>query len=288
MRKTRVLAALAPALFAALLLSACGGVPLRNQRSSDEVKVIHDLRYWSGEGSSAQRNVLDVYLPTTGTKWPTMIVVHGGAWTVGGKRYMGNVGYALAENGIAAVCINYRLSPGVKHPSHIKDVARAVAWTVENLPRYGAETREVFLLGHSAGGHLVSLAGVKESYLEHEGVKKSRIAGVVSISGVYEINHEILESVFGTNRETWRKASPMNYVDGDDPPFLILFAQNEMHGAVPLVKQAEDFYQELRSNNVDVQIYEIPGANHNTIVGQVGKGNSRTLQLVLKFIDEHE
>ena len=42
-----------------------------------------------------------------------------------------------ASQGIGTVVINHCLSPGVKHPEHIKDVARALAWTVKNIEKYG-------------------------------------------------------------------------------------------------------------------------------------------------------
>lgn len=278
------LISLAVALVGATM-SACG-LATKPRSSSDDVQVINNVRYWSGEGRD-ERQILDIYVPRKGSGWPTAVIVHGGAWVTGGKRYMGNIGYALAENGIAAVCINYRLSPEYRHPAHVTDVARAIAWTKKNLPKYGADTNKVFLIGHSAGGHLVSLVSVKEKYLKDQGLSSNDLAGVMPISGVYEIDTDVLEPVFGSDREKWKDASPIRFVDKGDPPFMILFADNEMKGAIPLVRQAEEFYQELRDAGVEASIHEIDGSNHNTIVGQVGKSGSQTLRLMLRFIDEH-
>jgi len=75
----------------------------------------------------------------------------------------------------------------VKHPEHIKDVARAFAWTVKNCEKWGGRPDQIFLAGHSAGGHLVSLLATDESYLKAEGLKLSDIKGVMAISGVYRI-----------------------------------------------------------------------------------------------------
>ena len=44
------------------------------------------------------------------------------------------------------------------------------------------------LVGHSAGGHIVSLLALDESYLQQAGVDADSIKGIVSISGVYSHN----------------------------------------------------------------------------------------------------
>ena len=97
------------------------------------------------------------------------------------------VGRYLASRGIGAVLPNYRLSPSVKHPEHVKDVARAFAWTRAHIGAYGGRPDEMFLVGHSAGGHLVSLLATDETYLRAEGLSTADVRGVVSVSGVYLI-----------------------------------------------------------------------------------------------------
>jgi acetyl esterase/lipase len=215
------------------------------------------------------------------------VVVHGGAWVAGSKNLVANIGYALAESGVAAVCVNYRLSPFVDHPAHVQDVSRAVAWTRANLGEYGADTSRIFLIGHSAGGHLVSLAGTKSVYLGDQGIDNADLSGVIAISGVYAIDNDVFELIFGDDPDEWAKASPINYASADDPPFMVLYAQNDMDDEVDLAAQAEEFYAELRAQGVEASLYEIPGANHNSIIGQIGKGGSASEQLILDFIDSH-
>jgi acetyl esterase/lipase len=119
-----------------------------------------------------------------------LLLVHGGAWMHGDNRCCGlysAVGEFFASQGIGCVLTNYRLSPWVKHPEHIKDVARAFAWTHAHIAGFGGRPDRVYLLGHSAGGHLVSLLATDESYLCAEGLSSKDIRGVISVSGVYRI-----------------------------------------------------------------------------------------------------
>src|SRR5262249_10941217 len=114
---------------------------------------------------------------------------------IGDKNLLGlyrGFGRFLARHGIVAVMINYRLSPAVKHPEHVKDVARAFAWTRRHIKDYGGDPDRIFLCGHSAGGHLVSLLATNQEYLKDKCLDlkdedRAAIRGVISVCGVYLI-----------------------------------------------------------------------------------------------------
>lgn len=154
------------------------------------VEVIRDVVYYNGPDKDHHRHKVDVFLPRGKKDCPVVLLVHGGAWMLGDNRCCGlysSVGEFLASQGIVAVLPNYRLSPHVKHPKHIQDVARAFAWTKNYIAEFGGRPDEIFLLGHSAGGHLVSLLTTDEKYLKSEGMEAADIKGVVSVCGVYRI-----------------------------------------------------------------------------------------------------
>ncbi len=132
------------------------------------------------------------------------MLVHGGAWVMGDNRCCGlytSVGEYLAGRGIGVVVPNYRLSPGVKHPEHVKDVARALAWTRTFIGTFGGSPDKIFLAGHSAGGHLVSLLATDDTYLKAVGLRTRDIKGVISICGVYRIPAGKMEVTLGGDSE---------------------------------------------------------------------------------------
>jgi acetyl esterase/lipase len=92
---------------------------------------------------------------------------------------------------------NYRLSPSVRHPVHARDVARAVRWTHDHIAERGGDPARMYLMGHSAGGHLVALLSTDESYLKAEGLAARDIKGVIPVSGVYHIPPGTLEVAIG-------------------------------------------------------------------------------------------
>jgi acetyl esterase/lipase len=154
------------------------------------VDRLEGIPYCGGAEADAERHRLDLFLPRGRTGYPVLLMVHGGAWMIGDNRCCGlysAVGEFLAGQGIGCVVANYRLSPAVKHPEHIKDVARAFAWTHKHIAEFGGRPDRIYLLGHSAGGHLVSLLTTDESYLRAEGLRNADIRGVIAVSGVYRI-----------------------------------------------------------------------------------------------------
>src|SRR5262249_46346472 len=151
---------------------------------------IRDLAYYDGPDADPYRHRLDLFLPKGRKGFPVVVLVHGGAWIVGDNRCCGlysSVGEFLASQGIGAVLPNYRLSPQVKHPEHIHDVARAFGWTRNHISEYGGCPDKLFLAGHSAGGHLVALLATDEKYLKAQGLRTADIKGVIAVSGVYRI-----------------------------------------------------------------------------------------------------
>lgn len=191
--RTRFLAA----ALLALALSACRvtDIPFwgRSEHAPADpcgVERIRGISYYDGPQANPGKHKLDLFLPRGKTDCPVVILVHGGAWIMGDNRCCGlysSVGEFLASQGIAAVVPNYRLSPTVKHPEHIKDVARAFAWTRKHIGEHGGRADEIFLIGHSAGGHLVALLATDERYLQAEGCRAGDIKGVIGLAGVYNI-----------------------------------------------------------------------------------------------------
>jgi acetyl esterase/lipase len=146
------------------------------------------------EGGEA-RQTLDVFAPRGARRAPVVLFIHGGTWMFGDKNFFGryrSAGRFLARHGVVAVLANYRLSPRVKHPGHVKDVARAFAWVRAHVAEYGGDPDRIVLCGHSAGGHLVALLATDESYLKDPALKltdrdRRALRGVIGVCGVYRI-----------------------------------------------------------------------------------------------------
>lgn len=200
---------------------------IEHPREDCAVEHVKDVGYYDGPRLDRTRHKLDLYIPRGRTDFPVVMLVHGGAWLFGNNRWGGlysSVGECLASKGIGVVMPNYRLSPAVKHPEHIRDIARAFAWTHSNIARYGGDTKQLFLVGHSAGGHLVSLLATDEQYLKAEGRSSADIRGVVSLSGAYSIPPGRIDlHLFGTSPDSLRLTAFAPFRGESDPQRKRLF-----------------------------------------------------------------
>jgi len=257
-------------LCAVLLLTA----PASCFAAGNETAVLKDIPYRSD--AKDRRATLDIYLPPrSAAKPPLLIFVHGGFWLLSDDEY--RIGPSIAANltrdGVAVALVRYRLAPAHRHPAQAEDVAAAVGHLIKRADEYGFDPKRVYLGGHSAGGHLVSLVALDRNYLKRQGLPPGALAGVISISGLYDLapswpvsdnQKQAVEKAFGSDSKILRQASPIAFVRSDAPPFLILNAFQEFTG-FPL--DARRFADALRGAGAKaVQQSMFKGADHFSIV----------------------
>lgn len=273
--------------FAALLPAARAddgaGVKIRTGGSYD-VDTVRALAYVDGQDADPVRHKLDLYLPKGRKDYPVLFFVHGGAWRFGSKESYGPLGRTFAKNGIGVVVINYRLSPKVKHPAHIEDVAKAFAWTHRNIGKYGGRADQIFVSGHSAGGHLVALLCTDPSHLGREQLTVQAVKGMIPMSGVYTIPAGLLKEAFGTDEKVCTAASPLTHVKGDHPPALILYADKDY----PFLDvMGEQFCKKLKGCRCEASSLKVNNRTHITIIVQVASEADPATQAMLEFIARH-
>ncbi len=276
-----------PAYLALLagVVAFAGTVRADDEPKTYEVKTIKDVTYYEGDDADKVKHKLDLYLPKDKEGFPVFFFVHGGAWVHGDKNFLNLysfLGTYFAKHGVGVVVTNYRLSPGVQHPEHVKDVARAFAWTYKNIEKYGGRPDALFVGGHSAGGHLSALLVVDDTYLKAEGLSTAKIKGVMPISGVYDIPDKFFPQVFGKDEDVHRKAAPLYHVKGGLPPFLILYADKDMPGCDK--DQAEAFAKGLNDKGTKATTLEIKESNHYLIILNTASGKGAAPQAMLDFI----
>lgn len=243
------------------------------------------------------KQALDLYLPapdsTGASRPPIAIFVHGGVWAMGDRTQGANVGRALSQAGAVTAVLSYRLAPAHPHPAQIEDVAKAVAYLVHQRDAR-ADSNRVFLIGHSAGGQLVSLLALDPSWLTAEGIDPKVIAGVAALSGIFDLDSpfgdpgqdtgkDYVERVFGPPGPTWRAASPIAHLAGADTtrPFLLVMAERDYAG---IRTQTETMRAALTAAHVPVELADVPGRDHYELVNAIGSEGDSLTVLLRRFI----
>jgi len=308
------------ALISTLLVVLAGGGPVTAEEAKSgegassgplRVRVVRNVSYYQGAGADEKLHRLDMYLPEGQKDFPVLVFIHGGGWSRGDKNELGiynALGRCFARQGIALVCPNYRLSPSVKHPEHVRDIARAFAWTFRNIARYGGRPDELFVGGHSAGGHLAALLAADETYLMAEGMTLGAIRGALPLSGLFtipgprnpqlekatglalpyktvlpaEVGYALFSVVFGDDPRVRQLASPIAHVAANLPPFLILCGDNDL----PFCGRpwAEAFCNALRAKDGHADFWEMSKRNHVSILWNATYDTDPATQRMMSFI----
>jgi acetyl esterase/lipase len=177
-----------------------------------------------------------------------VILLYGNSFTEGyaSRSQLNSAAADLAAHGYVAFNVDYRLLTSKagenSWPGQLDDVQRAVRWIRANAATYGVDPERVASYGLSSGGLLAAMLGVRETRdnsVEALAQYSSRVNGAVSVVGVYDLsipfaleddNRVVRNLLGGTIAEVpaaYRDASPIEWVDGDSAPFLILHSGDD-------------------------------------------------------------
>lgn len=272
-----------------MLSLVCLWLLLLGRTPMPDIRMMTDIPY-NPSPDAHPRQVLDLYLPTT-DNFAVVLYVHGGAWVGGNKDLYANIGNTLAQAGYGVAIINYRLSPEFTHPAHTQDGAMAVKWLYDHIADYGGNPHSLFLTGHSAGGHMVSLLTLDHQYLDAVDIDRSIIKGVIAYSGLYWIDDWIMgwaKNAFSDDEAERRAASPIHLVEnaveaGDIPPFLMIASENDYPQL--LVEQA-DMGNKFDEYHVAYTAYVIDDRDHFGLVTRIGTPDDHTTDIIIAWLNE--
>ncbi len=125
-----------------------------------------------------QKSRLYVYLPPDSLRnGVSVIICPGGSYHHLGMPHEGfQVAEWLNSVGVTAYVLRYRVSShGYHHPAMIEDIQMAISFVRKNSSQYNIDSQRIGVMGFSAGGHLVLMAGAfhQENYLKKIGISIS-------------------------------------------------------------------------------------------------------------------
>lgn len=231
----------------------------------------------------------DFYIPDNIDRPPVILWIHGGGWKDLNRKWC--LVYPQLERGYAVCSVDYRYSDEAPFPAQMLDLKDALLFVKANGDTYGYDGSKVVVSGDSAGGHLCSLLAVSAGNSDWEKAGEDyRVQAVVEFCGPCRLgdpghqdtaDHDIVRQLLGVSdcgkalAGRGAAASPDTYVDGTEPPFLIL------HGSAdPAVSpdQSRILRNALESAGIPVHMYLIPGGVH-------GLGGELVDCVVQEFLD---
>lgn len=223
-----------PLILCLFILHSCS----KNNPDSPEHTLtnLQNVQYAAAPDTNGVQQLLlmDIYFPAgarTGTKYPLVLFIHGGAFVEGKKEDVSNHCQILADSGFVAATINYRLgwrngtnkcegdtaSKRLAIYRAIQDANAALRYLVIKAGDYAIDTSHIFIGGSSAGAGTALLTTYCTDAVAQQLAPTERAAlGPVNTSGNTISNSFTIKAVANlwgalpdSNLISWTMAKPM-------------------------------------------------------------------------------
>ena len=192
---------------------------------------LQTFRLWAGDAPLAQGQdpeidipTLQAYLPAAGKATGAAIIIYpGGGYTHLSMVNEGSkIAQWLADNGITAFVLKYRLGMKYHHPAEMLDGQRAIRFVRTYAPAWNIDIHRIGVIGFSAGGHMVSTVAT------HFDAGKPDDADVIERASSRPDLHILLYPVITFTDEANVHKGSRDYLLGPNPPDdLKLLLSNE-------------------------------------------------------------
>lgn len=199
-----------------------------------------EITYLQSSASLPEKN-LNVFAPKKAENAPVLVFIHGGSWNSGHKEIYDFMGSRLARRGVVSVIIDYPLAPDYKLPAMEKASAMAIKWVKENIANYGGDPDNIYVSGHSAGGHLAALVAIKEEPWQELGMSNPLKGAILNDPAGLDwywflterkekYNSEDNYDAFTNQPEIWKTYSPIYDLTGQEIPLMIMEGEKTYPG----------------------------------------------------------
>jgi arylformamidase len=222
----------------------------RTAKDADGAADAAALEGSAGEGSAGEGRVVEAKSERR-MGAPVLVFLHGGGFRGGQPSANAYQGKAALEHGAVYVSMGYRLIPDARFPDSVDDVELGLRWVCEHIPERGGDPSRIFLSGHSAGAMLAAWTALRASDVN--------LAGVVLISGFYDLTHEKDEIM---NRQSPHYVPHLAEAIERFPPYVsLVVGEHDFPNALP---DSQAVLQALESRGANVEFHLERGADHYT------------------------
>ena len=233
---------------------------------------------------------LDVYRPRDARDAPVVVFFYGGSWMSGKRQWYRWAGMALARRGLVVVIPDYRLWPKVRLDGFMQDAAHAVAWAHAHAVDYGGNTKQLFVMGHSAGAHIGALLATDAHWINAVGMQPRQLAGFIGLAGPYDflpLTNPDFVDMFGSTHAAQLRSQPVHFVDGDEPPMLLLQGSTDK---IVWPRNATSMAEAMRREGENVEVKMYPNIGHSAILLSMSRpfrSKAPVLDDIMQFIHTH-
>lgn len=246
-----------------------------------KVRAKHPPQTYS-YGSSAQEK-LDVFAPENAKDLPVMIFVHGGEWHMGTKELYSSLAVPFLQSNAICVIIGFDNIPPNTMSGIVGQVRSAVTWVFKNAKQIGADSNNIYISGHSSGGHLASMMLVTE--WKKQGLPANLLKGGVIMSGwtnLYPDSLSIRQKYLKLTPADIKQFSPVDYSQNITCPVIVAYGSLES----PYMQlQSQIWAKKIKSYGRLAGAYRVANYNHYQMPSLFTNTNNEIIKATLAMMD---
>ena len=213
---------------------------------------------------------LDLYVTKT-TNAPINIFIHGGAWRAGSAASAAYQSEMFVDAGAHFIAFDFNNVVETKGDLvvMVDQVRRGGAWVYRNAASFGGDCNQLYLSGHSSGGHLAAVA-VTTDWRKIYGLPIDIVKGALLASGMYDLNPvslSVRSSYINFTAQVIEALSPKRHLDALVAPVIVA------HGTLEtpeFQRQNREFAAAVTAANKTAQLIVLNGYNHFEVAQSLG------------------
>ena len=242
-------------------------------------------------GEDRYAGEIDVFYPEgVPENAPIIIYIHGGWWQWFSKEQFSFLAEPFNKKGIAVYMPGYRMAQDWDNDKPMESIVKQMEYAVAAILKEACNKRSqaVYLMGHSAGGHLVAMLRLTDwsQYNLPPGAEK-KIKSVFSLAGLFDIRF-LLDSFVNDqikmSPESAAAVSPqlLAKVQGDLCPLHLLLPELD---TAEFFRQTKEYHDKLLGEGQACRLHVLHDKDHLTIIEHLVNDHDELFDYILKHKD---
>ncbi|MCG7491636.1 alpha/beta hydrolase [Vibrio sp. Of14-4] len=222
---------------------------------------------------------------------PIVVYIHGGWWQWFSKEQFGFIAEPFNQQGFSVYMPGYRMATDWANDAPMESILKQMQFAVAEVLSFAAKNRvpAVYLVGHSAGGQLVSMLHKTDwSKLGVTQEARQKLKDVFSIAGLFDIRPLVNSFVNDSIKMTKESSEEVSPLLSDFPPSQTL---SHLHLIIPefdtpeFFRQTKEYHAAVLNNQQECSIFLASKCDHLDVIENLLDSSNEVLEYMLEHMN---